>query len=731
VVDETPQVEIKPIVEIIPQSEVVNIQYPIPPQPSAPPPQFTKSIGKTTSKEGSVFKRASWIWAEGNDKKEDFVIFRKKFTLEKKPKEARVNISVCGFYHMFVNNKLVVYDGSLSQHENLNYGYFDTIDIAPYLAKGENVIGLVCVKTQKEHLGGMIFECGELDISSDSSFTVYRSPAYKIDGDKLIYDATLEGQIDHVFEAAYGASIFVPAREYSSYGSGYYFDLEQRKIPLFKFSSPLKGKRIAKDVNKSEAIYTYDLDGYYHFVPIISCNASSGQAIIEVKTDRQRAQDTKGRVHTNLAFDYICKDGPQTHECVMPLVGTKLIVKVPLSVKLSSIQFRITEFDLSNSEQDEVVGEIKLGKSIQRLNEKAIDTLRANMREIFSKTPECASKNTLSDFSAASQLASYALSDTALTLAKKCIEDMLAANLLTINKSLTRALLTISERGAISAYFGKTNDVQTLKKCLPQMLDLLNSVKTDSYGIAQLPNEYKETDIFYNVDEVVLLNAIFYSAMNFYISSQFSCGERENGDITRKRDLLKNNFETAFFKGKGYSSREYYDERANAWAVISNLANKEHTPHLINLLSSVQTSSPTFENYIIDALMMVGAKQRATKRLLNRYRALIDNEDNCLHADFFGGSICYVNSAGVVSNFYRHIAGVEFKEGKVFITPDFSHGNVDFVVSVPNGILKGNYSNGEATLNLKSACEAYLLMQDKGSIMKRVKLNKGKNKFQL
>ncbi|MCL2234477.1 MAG: hypothetical protein FWC11_04755 [Firmicutes bacterium] len=714
----------------IPQSQTIEPQMSTPQTP--PPPQFSQSIGRTTSKECNVFKKASWIWAEDNSRREDFVMFRRKFTLEKKPKEAKVSIGVCGFYHMYVNNKLIVYDGALTPSVGSNYGYFDTIDIAPYLAKGENVIGMICVKTESFFTSGMILECSELDIYSNASFTVYRTNAHKIEGDKLTYDATLEGQIDHVFEAAYGASIFVPAKEYGAYGSGYYFDLEPRKIPLFKVSNPIKGKRIAKEVDKNEVTYTYCLDGYYHAVPIISCNASSGQAVVEIKTDRYRSYDIRGGVHTNRTLDYICKDGNQTYESVMPLVGTKLIVKAPLSVKISSIQFRTTEFDLKHDEQEDIVGEIsKIGKEVEVLSEKAVETLIANMRSIYSRTPERASKNVLGDFSAAAQLASYALSDTSLSLTKKCIEDMLISKLLKEGKSLIMSLIAISNRGAISAYFGKTNDVQTLKKCLPQMLDLINSVQVDEKGIAQLPNDHKETDYFYNVDELVLLNSVFYSAINFYLAAQFSCGERENGEIARKRDMLKNNFELTFFKGRGYSSTENYDERANAWAVISGLASFEHRTCLITLLSSVQTASPTFENYVIDALMTVGAKQKAVKRLLGRFHAMIDNEEKCLNEDFFSGSICYANSAGVATNFYRHIAGVEFREGKVFITPDFSFDGIEFTVAVPSGTLKGHYNKGEVMIVLKSSCEAYVLIPEKGSIMKQVKLNKGKNKIQL
>jgi len=65
--------------------------------------------------------------------------FRKNFSLDKKPKDFTINISADNRYKLFVNG---TYAGIGPQRSDLEHWRFETINIAPYLRSGKNVIAV-------------------------------------------------------------------------------------------------------------------------------------------------------------------------------------------------------------------------------------------------------------------------------------------------------------------------------------------------------------------------------------------------------------------------------------------------------------------------------------------------------------------------------------------------------------------------------------------------------------
>jgi len=84
------------------------------------------------------FWKAKWI-AHPTASGTQFGIyhFRKKITLTEKPASFVINVSADNFYRLFVNGMSVCFGPARSDLANWN---FETIDIAPYLRSGENII---------------------------------------------------------------------------------------------------------------------------------------------------------------------------------------------------------------------------------------------------------------------------------------------------------------------------------------------------------------------------------------------------------------------------------------------------------------------------------------------------------------------------------------------------------------------------------------------------------------
>ena len=73
---------------------------------------------------------ANWIWAEHNDQKNDWVAFRKSFSVTEVPKQAELLISADTKYWLYVNGRLAVNEGGLFRESLPGCGYADRVDIA-------------------------------------------------------------------------------------------------------------------------------------------------------------------------------------------------------------------------------------------------------------------------------------------------------------------------------------------------------------------------------------------------------------------------------------------------------------------------------------------------------------------------------------------------------------------------------------------------------------------------
>ena len=82
---------------------------------------------------------AKWIWADRTTAN-SYVAFRKTFELDGAPKTAVADIAAESKYYLWVNGELVVYDGASKRGATLYDGFYEQVDLADYLVKGENTI---------------------------------------------------------------------------------------------------------------------------------------------------------------------------------------------------------------------------------------------------------------------------------------------------------------------------------------------------------------------------------------------------------------------------------------------------------------------------------------------------------------------------------------------------------------------------------------------------------------
>ena len=133
--------------------------------------------------------RAKWITnPKAQNATNTWLCFRRDFKIENPPASAVSRIATDTKYWLWVNGNLVVFEGGLKRGPNPYDTYFDEVDIAPYLKKGNNSISILTWYFGKDGFShnssgkaGLLFQCDApgVEIISDNSWRSNVHPAYE------------------------------------------------------------------------------------------------------------------------------------------------------------------------------------------------------------------------------------------------------------------------------------------------------------------------------------------------------------------------------------------------------------------------------------------------------------------------------------------------------------------------------------------------------------------------
>ena len=291
--------------------------------------------------------KAKWIWDENNlTEKNVWMCFNKEVTLDKIPEKLIAHISADSKYWLYINGEIVVFEGSVKRGPDKGSGYYDSVDIAPFLKEGENRICALVWYWDNETSysycssgqGGFIFEATGEDITivTDKSWRAKRSsayvdsslypPNYRLPEYSIYFDAR-EDIADWLNED-YDVSAWENATEYAVGGEGAYGKLYPRGIPFLK-DYGLKDYVNSKDYENytvkglfSKKI-TVDIPYNAQLTPYLKVIAPAGKKI-RITTENTLI----GAVSTT----YITKEGEQEFEALGWFNGEHITYKIPRGV---------------------------------------------------------------------------------------------------------------------------------------------------------------------------------------------------------------------------------------------------------------------------------------------------------------------------------------------------------------------------------------------------------------
>ena len=673
---------------------------------------------------------AQWIWDKENAGENNvWMCFNKNININEKPETLIADISADSKYWLYINGETVVYEGSVKRGPDKNSGYYDSVDIAPFLKEGENSICALVWYWDDETSysycssgqGGFIFEASDDKISviSDKTWKVKRHsgyidsalypPNYRLPEYSIYFDARKD--IGDWLDSDYDFSSWENATEYAVGGEGAYGKLYPRGIPFLK-DYGLKDYENSDDYENytvtklcGEKI-TVDLPYNTQLTPYLKVIAPEGKKI-RITTENTLI----GAVSTT----YVTKEGEQEFETPGWFNGEHITYKIPKGVTVVSLKYRETGYDSS------FCGDFKCDDEfLNSLWQKSLRTLYVTMRDNFMDCPDRERAQWWGDVTSEMIMTMYSMDADSYLLYQKGVEAMLShiddTNVLQTVVPISGDYfeLPVQQLAGIVGfltYYEYTGDKAFLEKVYDASVDYLNLWEIGENNlVVHRSGSWDWTDWGSNADMTAIENAWFYYALS--ATEEMAEILNINNDIsyfTERKKTISEGYKT-LWTSEGFRSDDVNktDDRANALAVLSGLAEKEQFDVIKNVLINTKNSSPYMEYYVLEALCKMGEYEAAKARIKERYKDMMGEDYSTLWEfwDSWRGTKNHAWSGGPLVIMSKHFAGITPVEAgykKVRIAPEYTLSDI-MSCTVPSvkGIITLNYkvNDGKYIINI-------------------------------
>ena len=674
--------------------------------------------------------QAKWIWDKANiDKKNVWMCLSKKVTLDNVPEMLIADISADSKYWLYINGETVVFEGNVKRGPSKNSGYYDSVDIAPYLKAGENSICALVwywdTETSYSYCssgrGGFIFEAigDNVCILSDNSWKAKRNsayvdsalypPNYRIPEYSIYFDARKE--LGNWLDVSYDTSSWENATEYSLGGEGVYGKLYPRGIPFLK-DFGLKDYENSKDYENytvtkvgGEKI-TVDIPYNAQLTPYLKIVAPAGKKI-RITTENTLI----GAVSTT----YITKEGEQEFESLGWFNGEHITYKIPKGVKIISLKYRETGYDSEFSGIFTCDDEF-----LNTLWQKSLRTLYVTMRDNYMDCPDRERAQWWGDVTNEMIMTMYSMDSNSYLLYQKGVEAMLSH--VDESKVLQTVVpisgdyfeLPVQQLAGIVGfytYYEYTGDKAFAAKVYDAALDYLKLWEMGENNlVVHRPGSWDWLDWGDKADRTAIENAWVYYALTATEKMAGVIGRNEDlAFIAERKAAIADGYKSLWTED-GFKSRDVLkpDDRANALAVLAGLADKEQYEAIKTVLTTTENSSPYMEYYVLEALCAMGEYEAARDRIKERYNEMVCEDYSTLWElwNSWGGTKNHAWSGGPLVIMSKHFAGITPLEAgyeKVKIDPQYALSeNINCTVPGVKGLITLDYKNvsGQCTINL-------------------------------
>jgi alpha-L-rhamnosidase len=572
--------------------------------------------------------------------------FRRTFDLSVKPSTAIARIAVDSKYWLWVNGRMVVFEGGLKRGPNPRDTYYDQVDLAKYLTAGRNTIAALTWYWGKDGFShrssgtaGFIFDmtANGTVVGSDDKWKAIDNPAYGDTGGEQPNFRLAETNIR--FDArrdpgdwtltGFDDSAWPLARGIAAAGAAPWNQLDARPIPEWK-DFGLKDYANASSLPKASdgqpitALLPYNAE----VTPYLQVDAPAG-LVIGMQTD-----DYHGGGAANVRAEYVTRKGIQSYESYGWMNGQAVIYSIPPGVKILSLKYRETGFDT------EFTGGFACDAPFyNKLWAMARRTLYLTMRDNYMDCPDRERSQWWGD--AVNELGEtfYSLSPSSALLTRKAIDQLCAwqrpdKTLYSPipgkwDKELPQQMLASIGQKGFWTYYLYTGDKQTAVDAYPHVRDYLSLWKCGADGlVVHRKGDWDWCDWGSDIDGRVLDQAWYCLALEGAMNLARLAGKPNEASVydeTRKAVAEATNriaWHGDAYRFPGYKGAT--DDRANALCVVAGIATPEKFSAIKRVLGSEYHASPYMEKYVLEALMLMDDPDDALARMKKRYGTLVD-----------------------------------------------------------------------------------------------------------
>ena len=619
---------------------------------------------------------ANYIWDSSDGSEENvWMCFRKAVEISKTPETLTAFISADSKYWLYINGETVVFEGSVKRGPTDNDSYYDSVEIAPYLKPGRNVICALVWYWGKDKSysytdsgkSGFIFEAGS--IITDKSWKVCRNTAYQKDNfiskpnyrlpeSNIYYDARKEigDWLSHDFDD----SSWDYASEIGKGGSAPWGKLYPRGIPLLKdyglkdYENSADYKNLKVKIRKK---ITLDIPYNAQCTPYLKIKAKAGKKIriFTENTWLGAVSDT-----------YITKDGVQEFEALGWFNGEHITYDIPSGVEIIDLKYRETGYNTEFSGLFECDDE-----NLNTLWQKSLRTLYVTMRDNFMDCPDRERAQWWGDVTNEMAMSMYALDTNSYLLYQKGAASMLGH--IDGNTDILQTVVPIDDEMfelpvqqlagicGFWTYYMYTGDRDFLSLVYEASVNYVNLWTIGSnHLVNHREGSWDWMDWGSFEDAAAIENAWYYYALS-NIKNMAEVLGRDSGDIELRMNEIKTGY-SSLWTEKGYKSKGVIapDDRANALAVISGLADEDKFDTIASVLTNRKNASPYMEFYVLEALCRMDKYDLARQRMLKRYKLMIKEDYSTLWEGWtkLNGTLNHAWSGGPIVIMSKYFAGI-------------------------------------------------------------------------
>ena len=566
-----------------------------------------------------------------------WIAFRKDVKLDKVPDSAPARIAVDSKYWLWVNGESVVFEGALKRGPNPQDSYFDEVDIAPYLRKGENKVALLLWyfgKSGFSHWDSgqaqLWFDCPAAGIVSDASWLCRVHPAYgtaevpkpnyRLPETCIRFDAREDiegwqtGSLDGFLpaqpvESRLGALHSRPTPQWKDYGI--------RKVAFETHPGPAADTLVAL------------LPHNMQMTPVFSVEDAEGGHRILIETDHSRVGVEC------LRADYLTRPGLQAYESLGWMSGQRLILTVEHGARVTEVKYRETGYDT------EPAGRFSCSDPFfNRFWEKGLRTIYVNSRDTFFDCPERERAQWWGDIVTILGESFYTYTPSLHALIRKGIRELVdwqrPDSILfspipgNYRAELPCQMLAAVGRYGIWTYYMNTGDRATVEYAYPAVKRYLATYHPGEDGLmAWHQGEWNWGDWGDHRDLRLLQNLWYVLALQSVADMAGLVGETDQATAYRAQmTALQEALRARTWTGSCYRYPEYEgetDDRVNALAVLAGVATEYQYEAIFKVLQAEEHASPYMEKYVMEALFVIGHGDYALERERKRYDFMVNH----------------------------------------------------------------------------------------------------------